>query len=120
MNLRPAPDVADLRAAWWARRALLVARSALAEGQLREISLPAPPALPPRAGRGVEALLRRREHTCLEGALVRQRWLAAHGDCREIAIGVSAPSPTFVAHAWLEGDRSADAGRFHEVTRLGP
>ncbi len=51
---------------------------------------------------------------------MRQRWLAAHGDCREIAIGVSAPSPTFVAHAWLEGDRSADAGRFHEVTRLGP
>ena len=65
-------------------------------------------------------MLRRRKHTCLEGALVRQRWLAAHGEPRAIAIGVTAPSQGFTAHAWLVGEEDAQAPVFHELTRLEP
>jgi len=118
--VRRPPDVASLRAAWWARSALRVARRALARGEIRGIELPAPPALPASAIRGVAGLLRRRKHTCLEGALVRQRWLAAHGEPRAIAIGVTAPSQGFTAHAWLVGEEDAQAPVFHELTRLEP
>lgn len=114
------PDLASLRAAWWAERALRTARVALAQGEIRNIELPAPPALPASAVRGVAGLLRRREHTCIEGALVRQRWLAAHGEPRAIAIGVTAPSQGFTAHAWLVGEEDAQAPVFHELTRLEP
>lgn len=118
--MRRLPDLARLRAAWWARGALRAARRALARGEIRDIELPAPPALPPSAILGVAALLRRREHTCLEGALVRQRWLAAHGEPRAIAIGVTAPSQGFTAHAWLVGEDDPQAPVYHELTRLDP
>jgi hypothetical protein len=52
--------------------------------------------------------------------LVRQRWLAAQGEPREISIGVTAPSPGFVAHAWLEGEKDPLEREFHELTRLRP
>jgi hypothetical protein len=68
----------------------------------------------------VEALLRRHPNTCLEGALVRQRWLAAQGDPRTIVIGVTAPSKGFVAHAWLAGDEDPSVGWYRELTRLEP
>jgi hypothetical protein len=96
------------------------ARRALARGELEGIALPAPPPLPPEAGRGVEALLRRRRHTCLEAALVRQRWLAAQGDPREIAIGTTAPSEGFTAHAWVVDFDDPANGSFREITRLRP
>jgi hypothetical protein len=118
--LRRVPDLASLRAAWWARTALHAARRALARGDVRDIELPAPPALPASAVRGVDGLLRRREHTCLERALVRQRWLAAHGEPRAIAIGVTAPSRGFAAHAWLVGEDDPQAPAFRELTRLEP
>jgi hypothetical protein len=65
-------------------------------------------------------LLRLRPHTCLEGALVRQRWLASHGCHRDIVIGVGAPSNGFIAHAWLDGEDDAAAAQFLELTRLLP
>jgi Transglutaminase-like superfamily len=80
----------------------------------------APPALPATARRGVEAVLRRSGATCLEAALVRQRWLRAHGVMRDVVIGVTAPRDGFRAHAWL-----ADPGEpgqhqpWHELRRLG-
>ena len=117
--MRRPPDLASLRAAWWARSALRAARRALARGEIRNIQLPAPPTLPPSAVRGVAAVLRRREHTCLEGALVRQRWLAGHGQPRAIAIGVTAPSQGFAAHAWIVGEED-QAPIFPELTRLEP
>lgn len=120
MSLRRPPDVSTLRAAWWARRALRAARQALAEGELSEITLPPPPPLPASAIRGIEALLRRRHHTCLEGALVRQRWLAAQDIRCEIAIGVTPPSEGFSAHAWLVGEDDSCAQEFHELARLRP
>lgn len=118
--MRRAPGLTSLRAAWWARSALRTARHALARGEIRDIELPPPPRLPPSAIRGVEGLLRRHEHTCIERALVRQRWLAAHGEPRAIAIGVTAPSHGFLAHAWLVGEDDPQASAFHELMRLDP
>ena len=118
--MRKPPDLASLRAAWWARGTLRTARLALARGEIRKIELPEPPCLPASAVRGVAGFLRRTEHTCLEGALVRQRWLAAHGDVRAIAIGVTAPSQGFAAHAWVVGDDDPQAPVFHELIRLDP
>lgn len=109
-----------IRAAFWALQALRAARRALARRQVRDIDLPAPPRLPASAVGGIDALLRRQHATCLECALVRQRWLAAHGEPRTIAIGVTAPSHGFTAHAWLVGEEDAEAGVFHELTRIEP
>jgi Transglutaminase-like superfamily len=66
----------------------------------------------------VEALLRHRRHTCLEAALVRQRWLAARGIDREIVIGVTSPRQGFVAHAWIDGEDTGAPERFSELTRI--
>lgn len=118
--MRRAPDIPTLRAAWWAQRALRVARRRLRSGTLTDVSLPLPPALPQRAARGVEALLRRRTHSCLEGALVRQRWRIAHGDPRDVIIAVSGPGDGFGAHAWVEGDPPGIDETMHELTRLRP
>lgn len=118
--MRRPPDIATLRAAWWAQRALRQARRRLRAGALADVRLASPPRLPAEAARGVEALLRRRAHSCLEGALVRQRWRAAHGDPREVVIAVTSPTERFGAHAWLDGDRSAGAEPMHELARLRP
>jgi hypothetical protein len=52
--------------------------------------------------------------------MVRQRWLAAHGQPLEVAIGVTSPAAGFAAHAWLVGEDDPVAGGFHELTRLQP
>jgi hypothetical protein len=54
--------------------------------------------------------------TCLERALVLQRWLAAHGSPYDVVIGVTAPADGFAAHAWLDGED--DARAYAELTRL--
>jgi hypothetical protein len=67
----------------------------------------------------VSALLRRRpSSTCLERALVRQRWLASHGSRRDVVIAVQAPDDAFQAHAWVDGDPDEQEGSFHELLRL--
>ena len=116
MRRRP-PDISELRAAWWAYRCLRDARRRLAAGH-SDVRV-TPPALPAAAVRGVEAVLRRARPTCLEAALVRQRWLRAHGVQRDVVIGVTAPSDGFKAHAWLDdpGQSSAQK-RWTELTRL--
>jgi hypothetical protein len=50
--------------------------------------------------------------------LVLQRWLAAHGDQRDVIIGVLAPAEGFGAHAWLEGETPSSP--FQELTRVVP
>jgi hypothetical protein len=60
-------------------------------------------------------VLRRLEPSCLERALVLQRWLAAHGEPRVVVIGVTA-AQDFRAHAWLDGE---PAPGFHEIARVG-
>jgi Transglutaminase-like superfamily len=123
--VRPRPPrISELRAAWWAYRCLRDVRMCLAAGRA-EVRV-GPPALPLAAVRGVDTLLGRARPTCLEAALVRQRWLSAHGLRWDVVIGVTAPRDGFRAHAWLEDSsqsttpRTASAARqpWHELRRL--
>ncbi len=114
--MRRPPDLPTLRAAWWTLRALREARRGLAEQELALPALSEPPSLPPSSARGVRVVLRNRPNSCLERALVLQRWEAAQGYPRDVVIGVTAPDD-FKAHAWLDGDPS-ESGEFAELLRL--
>ena len=108
-------DFPTLRAAWWAWTTLRRTRRALRELPVAEVDVVAPPLLPPHAARGVNAVLRRVPNTCLERALVLQKWLAEHGVAKDVVVGVTGRDD-FRAHAWLEGE-SVD-GEYRELTRL--
>lgn len=110
------PRPADLRAAAWALTAHRGLRRRLAaEGAAADV--PPPPPLPPAAVRAVRATLRVRRASCLEGAIVLQRWHAAHGRPLDLVIGVTAPGHGFHAHAWLEGEDPRPDGEFAEILR---
>jgi Transglutaminase-like superfamily len=119
--IRAALDPEVLRGAAWALRAVRSVRRQLADRPLPDVAVPAPPRLAPhRGGQGVDAVLRRLQPSCLERALVLQRWLAVHGDPRAVVVGVSSPAD-FRAHAWLDGEqRRPGEPAFHEITRLAP
>ena len=119
MNVR-ALDVATLRAAWWTRRALRRVHTDLQARGLAYPPAPKPPMLPDHARRGVHAVLRRTPSTCLERALVLQRWHEAHGTPRDVIVAVRGPTMDFAAHAWLEGEPDGDASTFAELMRLPP
>jgi hypothetical protein len=106
-----------LIAAWWALRALRVARRDLRRMPVGRLRLPIPPPLPHRAARGVTGVLIIRGASCLERSLILQRWLAAHEQPCDVVIGVTAPTAGFEAHAWLEGE---PARGYHEVARVAP
>jgi hypothetical protein len=108
----------SLRAAIWALVSLRRAKHDLAERGLDGAHVAAPPRLPASAGVGVLAVVRRRPSTCLERALVLQRWQAAHGAGSDVIIGVTGPSDGFEAHAWLETMPDAPPGVFQEIMRL--
>ena len=105
-----------VRGAAWALRAGIVARRQLPTVGLERLELPPVPALPAAAGRWLAVVLRATRRTCLERALVRQRWLAAQGARRDLVIGVNSSRP-FVAHAWLDGDPEAESAGYHELSR---
>lgn len=109
-------DFDAIRAAAWALRAAGSARRSMRDGGLATLALPRVPELEATAGRGVDAALRRTRYTCLERAVVRQAWAAAHGERRDVIIGVSSPGD-FGAHAWLDGDPPSAGGGFHEILR---
>lgn len=111
-------DVATLRAALWAQLALVRARRALRQGRLEDVDITRPPRLPSNARRGVLTVLRRQPHTCLERALVLQAWEAAHGDARDVVIGVRGSRSAIAAHAWLEGDNNGDLDSYEELMRV--
>jgi hypothetical protein len=113
-------DPQALRSAWWATGALTHARRALARGELDGIVLAPPPRLPSAAERGVQAVLRRRSATCLERSLVLQRWHAAHGQRRDVVIGVNGALAGFRAHAWLDGEQLPPDAQFDELVRVRP
>jgi hypothetical protein len=113
-------DLPTLRAAWWTRGALRTVHSDLRASGLRYSPAPAPPPLPRHARRGVLAVLRRRPSTCLERALVLQRWDEVHGTPRDVIIAVKGPSVDFAAHAWLDGEPDGDVTQFAELMRLPP
>jgi len=114
-------SVHELRGALWALRAVRSARRQLRQTGYEGLVLPAVPELPQSASRGVHAILRRLPATCLERAVVLQRWRAAHGDPHEVIVGVSGTREDFRAHAWLDDEPSAGAsGEFRELVRLRP
>jgi hypothetical protein len=112
-------DPRALRAAGWAALAVRSVRRQLRAGPIYAVRVPDPPALPPRAGRGVNGVLRRLEPSCLERSLVLQRWLAAQGEHRTVVVGVSSPRD-FRAHAWLDGEPLPAGADYHEIARLTP
>jgi hypothetical protein len=108
-------DVPTLRAAWWTVSALCRTRLALRTRPIGDVVVSAPPKLPAYAGRGVHAILRRVPNTCLERALVLQRWHSDHGVAKDVVVGVTGWRD-FRAHAWLDGDKVDH--EFQELTRL--
>jgi hypothetical protein len=119
MNLRRL-TISNLRAAHWAYRALADASSEVNTHGLAYSPPARPPALPAKAYAGVLAALRRRRSTCLERALVVQRWHQAHGDDRDVVVAVQRSTPTFAAHAWVDGATDEDVRPFAELLRLPP
>jgi hypothetical protein len=113
-------DLPTLRAAWWTHRALKRVRADLRANGLEYGPPPAPPDLPSSAGRGIFAVLRRQPSTCLERALVLQRWDTAHGNDRDVIVAVRGNQLDFAAHAWLDGEPDGDVDSFSELLRLPP
>ena len=111
-------DPASLRAALWATMALRKTRRALRRDRVTDVVVGAPPRLPRRAGRGVRAVLRRSDPTCLERALVLQAWERAHGGWPDVVIGVRGSGDTMAAHAWLDGESNGDLGQYEELLRV--
>jgi hypothetical protein len=118
--VKHALDPASLRGALWAAGALRKTRRALRKGRFTDVEVSSPPTLPPRAGRGVRAVLRRSDPTCLERALVLQAWETAQGGPRDVVIGVRGSGDALAAHAWLEGERNGDLGQYEELMRVPP
>ena len=111
-------SLVNVRGALWAHRAIRRARTDLAASGLRAAVLDPPRHLPPEASRGVRAVLRRTQPTCLERAFVLQRWLALHGSDHDVVVGVAKRDGEVLAHAWMDFERPISDGlEFHELTR---
>lgn len=110
---------ATLRAALWTMISLRRARRLLKDEGLRA-RIPLPPHLPIEATRGVYAVLRRTDPTCLERATVLQTWLAAHGHPVDIVVGVRSDNGKVAAHAWIYGSQVEDNTGFNEIARIRP
>jgi hypothetical protein len=112
------PTLADALAAIWTARVLRIARARLRSGELRAIALQPPRRRALAGRRGVKAVLWLGRASCLEGALVRQRFEAGRGVARDVVIGVGRPAERFGAHAWLDGERDGERFGFRELTRV--
>ena len=108
----------NLRAAAWAFAALRRTGRDLAAHGFEGARVSPPPRLPASARAGVLAVVRRRPSTCLERALVLQRWDADHGARGDVIIGVRGARDDFRAHAWLETMPDGPPGTFEEILRL--
>jgi hypothetical protein len=118
--LAPRYAPATLRAAWWTFRSVRRARRELRDSGVRA-HVPPPPKLPWGAGRGVNAVLRRQEPTCLERSLVMQAWLAAQGERHDVVVGVTRTASGFDAHAWVDMvPDTPDSAKYEELMRLPP
>jgi hypothetical protein len=115
-RLRPAV----LAGATWAMFAVCLARRRLRLHGTRAY-VPFPSRLPAASARGVNGVLHRLSPTCLERALVAQAWRAAHGDLRDIVIGVPPDGlKRAPAHAWLDGVDTASPLVHVEIHRMPP
>ena len=63
--------------------------------------------------------MRRCRATCLERALIVQRWKFMQGDERAVVIGI-ARGGQFAGHAWIEGEEPEDYESFAPMMRLQP
>ena len=119
--MRRPPDVHDARAGLWTWRALRSVRAQLRAGAMRDVEVPAPPEIRGTATRAVRLVLARQEPSCLERALVLQRWLLAQGVERDVVVGThGGAGGSFEAHAWLEGEPLPPGRSYVEMTRLTP
>lgn len=107
-----------LAGALWATYAARVVRHRLKQVGLKA-SVPQPPRLNRRAGRGVTGALRRLAPTCLERALVQQAWMASQGVERDVVIGVPAQGiQNDPAHAWVDGADTLSPTKYVEIHRI--
>jgi hypothetical protein len=113
-----ADDWATARAAWWAWLSLRRVKRLLPSAGVEAVVAP-PPRLPACAERGVWVVLDRSPATCLERALVLQRWFLSQGRSHDVVLGVAPVGETAAAHAWLDGLDPEDHG-FAEIYRLVP
>jgi hypothetical protein len=103
--------------AGWATIAVWLARRRLARDGVRA-RVPWPVGLPNSSSAGVAGVLNRLSPTCLERSLVAQTWRAAHGDPRDLVIGIPVTGmKDGNAHAWLDG---ATVEGHTELHRLAP
>ncbi len=96
-----------IRAAWWCWRSLERARRDLPVHGVRT-KVAVPPSVGRHAARGVLAVLRRTDPTCLERSLVEQAWLRAFGEDHDVLIGVAVADGERRMHAWIEGRRDGE------------
>jgi hypothetical protein len=109
---------AGLATSRWVVSATAQVRRQLRDGRrVDEVTVSAPPASALRSTRALRVALRVTTRNCLRRSLVRQAWLAAAGEQRDLVIGVRR-SPEFGAHAWLEGDVIPPEEAFEELLRL--
>ena len=108
---------ASVAAARWVLTATAETRRQLRDGRVDEVTLPAPPASCLPSWRAARVALRLSTRNCLVRSLVRQAWLAAAGNQRDVVIGVRR-SPEFGAHAWIDGDPIRPEDAFEELLRL--
>jgi hypothetical protein len=99
----------------WAVVAVWLARRRLAHDGVHA-RVPWPIGLPSSSTPGVTAVLNRLAPTCLERSLVAQTWRAAHGDPRDLVIGIPlAGMKNAPAHAWLDGAAVEGHSELHRM-----
>jgi hypothetical protein len=108
---------ASVAAARWVLSATRQTRRQLRDGRVDAVIVADPPAFCLGSRRAAGAALRLSTRNCLVRSLVRQAWLAAAGNQRDVVIGVRR-SPEFAAHAWIDGDPISPEDAFEELLRL--
>ena len=104
------------RIAGWATRAWWRVHREIRTRPLADVVVPAPPAGRPGRGRGsVQFTVRLLGSSCLERALVLQRWEEAGSRPRDVVVGVCLVDDRMQAHAWLDGEDPR--GDFVEIHR---
>lgn len=105
-----------LGAAGWTVLAWWRVHRAIRTRPLADVVVPAPWWHRPGRGQGsVAVTLALLRASCLESALVWQRWEAAGGRPRDVVVGVTRSGDRFLAHAWLDG--TDPRGEFVEIHR---
>ena len=118
--MRRLPTAHEAWGAVWALRAIRSARRQLRRSGYEGIELPPVPRRQEAAARGVRVVLRRLPATCLERAVILQRWRAAQGDPHDVVVGVIGPGAHFRAHAWLDDEEPDGTVRYRELLRIRP